>query len=68
MKYVKIKDNVWHNSNEEMPNTTTKVEFMDKSGNILAGEIVIDMSGFYVYIPSKGWGSFSDMVKWRFIS
>lgn len=67
MEYIRTKDNVWHNCDNEMPPTTTNVYFMDKEGDIHEGEIVVDLGGFYVYLGRyKGWGSFNDMVKWKF--
>lgn len=70
MNYIRKVDDVWHDSDKDMPTRTTDVEFMDKDGNKILGEIVVEMSGFYVYIrygKKAGWRSFDEMVKWRFI-
>lgn len=66
-KIITKLDDVWHDSDKELPNGSTEVEFMDRDGNIHQGEIVSDMAGWYVYQPGIGWGSFSEFIKWRFI-
>lgn len=69
-KYINAVDDVWHDSACDLVPFTTDVEFMDKQGNIYKGEIVVEMSGHYVYIREsnhEGWDSFDNMVKWRFI-
>lgn len=60
-------DNVWHDSDKEMPRASTEVEFMDRNGNIRAGRIVIDLSGFFACTHDDNkWGNFGELVKWRF--
>lgn len=66
-KIITKLDDVWHDSAKELPTIGTDVEFMDKDGNIHQGEIVVEMSGWYVYQQDIGWGSFDDFIKWRFI-
>ena len=69
-KFINAVDDVWHDSAYDLVPFTTDVEFMDKQGNIYKGEIVVEMSGHYVYIREsnhEGWDSFDNMVKWRFI-
>lgn len=69
-KYINVVDDVWHDSAYDLVPFTTDVEFMDKQGNIYKGEIVVEMSGHYVYIREnghEGWNNFANMVKWRFI-
>ena len=65
MKFVRKVDNVWHDSDKELPPISTKVEFMDKNGNIHNGGIQVDMA-YFVYTEA-GFSSFSEMIKWRFI-
>lgn len=65
MKFVRKVDNVWHDSDKELPPISTKVEFMDKKGNIHKGGIQVDMA-YFVYTEA-GFSSFSEMIKWRFI-
>lgn len=66
MKWVKEIDNIWHDSDKEMPRISSDVEFMDKNGTIHQGHIQIDMAGFYCYLKNK-YSSFDEMIKWRFI-
>lgn len=66
-KIITKLDDIWHDSDKELPTISTDVEFMDKDGNIHQGEIVVEMSGWYVYQQDVGWGSFDDFIKWRFI-
>lgn len=65
MKFIDEKDNEWHVMNEEMPTTTTNVELLKHDGTTVNGEIVVEMSGYYVYL-SPNWGSLSDYSHWRF--
>ena len=67
MKCIREKDDKWHNPKDEMPPVTTNVEYIDILGNICKGEIVVEMSGFYLYIPGKGWNSIDNIKQWRFI-
>lgn len=66
MKFVTKVDDVWHDSDKELPPISTKVEFMDKNGNIYKGGIQVDLAGHYAYTET-GFSSFSEMIKWRFI-
>lgn len=66
MKFVRDFDEVWHDSQEELPPITTEVEFMDKGGSIFKGIIQVDVAGFYAYLEGGGYSSFDLMVKWRF--
>lgn len=67
MKFIREKDNKWHNPKEELPPITTDVEFIDLSNNVRNGEIVVDMSGFYLYIRGEGWDSMDNIKQWRFV-
>lgn len=67
MKFIREKDNNWHNIKEELPPVTTDVEFIDLSDNTRQGTIVVEMSGFYLYIRGKGWGSMDIIKQWRFV-
>lgn len=67
MKFIREKDNKWHNPKEELPPITTNIEFIDLSNNVRNGEIVVEMSGFYLYIKGKGWDSIDNIKKWRFV-
>ena len=49
MKLIREVDNIWHDSDKELPSTDTKVEFMDKEGNIHEGGIQVDMAGHYAF-------------------
>lgn len=66
MKFIRVVDEKWHVSAEELPPMSTEVEFMDVNGKIHLGEIYVEMSGHYVWTGGN-WGSFDTMVKWRFI-
>ena len=65
MKYIKEVDEKWHALNEEMPPSTTDVEFLKPNGETVKGQIVIDMAGWYAYLYGR-WGSPSDYTHWRF--
>jgi hypothetical protein len=67
MKFIREKDNKWHNPKEELPPITTDVEFIDLSNNVRNGEIVVEMSGFYLYIRGEGWDSMDNIKQWRFV-
>jgi hypothetical protein len=67
MKFIREKDNKWHNPKEELPPITTDVEFIDLSNNVRNGEIVVEMSGFYLYIKGEGWDSMDNIKQWRFV-
>lgn len=67
MKFIREKDNRWHNPKEELPPTTTDVEFIDLSNNVRKGEIIVEMSGFYLYVKGEGWASMDDIKQWRFV-
>lgn len=69
MKFIREKDNKWHNPKEELPPRTTKVKFIDLSNNVRNGEIVVEPSGFYLYIREEGWEGWDimDNIKeWQF--
>lgn len=67
-KIITKLDDIWHDSDKELPTISTDVEFMDKDGNIHQGEIVVEMSGWYVYRRDiSSWWDFDDFIKWRFI-
>ena len=66
MKFIREKDNEWHNPKEELPPITTDIEFIDSSDNVRKGEIVVEMSGFYLYIKGDGWDSMDNIKQWRF--
>ena len=56
MKYLSAKDTEWHNISEELPSTSTDVEFLDHNNNnnnnnnniIPNGHICVEMSGVYL--------------------
>lgn len=54
----------WHRIGIEMPPTTTEVELRSIDGVVTDGEIVVDMSGFSIYL-NPGWGSIDDYTYWR---
>ena len=66
MEFIREKDNEWHNPKEELPYYTTDIEFIDSSDNVRKGEIVIEMSGFYLYIEGDGWDDMDNIKQWRF--
>lgn len=74
MKYISptLKNDAWHDCKEEMPATTTDVEFLDKDGNIIRnGHIFVDMSGAYAALNVDGvcvWSSFDRYTHWRFLN
>lgn len=65
MTYISEKDGQWHKMNEEMPPTSTQVELLKHDGTVIKGEIVVEMSGYYIYL-NPGWGSLDDYSHWRF--
>lgn len=66
MTILTKKDYEWHNPKEELPTSTTNIEFVDFSDNVRNGEIVVEMSGFYLYIEGEGWSSMDNIKQWRF--
>ena len=69
MKWLKIKDEEWHDVNKELPSTTTDVEFITHNNSIVEGHIFVDMSGAYAAIPNEvgyTWSSFDYYKAWRF--
>jgi hypothetical protein len=67
MTILTKKDYEWHNPKEELPTSTTNIEFIDSSDNVRKGEIVVEMSGFYLYIEGEGWDSVDNIKQWRFV-
>jgi hypothetical protein len=67
MTILTKKDYEWHNPKEELPTSTTNIEFIDSSDNVRKGEIVVEMSGFYLYIEGEGWDSMDNIKQWRFV-
>lgn len=67
MKYIYQVNSVWHPLDEERPPVSTDVELLKPDGTIIKGEIVVDMAGYYIYIPDYGWSSLSYYTHWRFI-
>ena len=65
--YIKKKDSLWHPMNVEMPPHSTDVELLKPDGTIIRGEIVVEMSGYYIYLR-PGWGSLGNYTHWRFIA
>jgi len=65
--YIESKDSKWHPMNVEMPPHSTDVELLKPDGTIISGEIVVEMSGYYIYLR-PGWGSLNDYTHWRFIA
>ena len=47
--YREEDDGSWHIMNEDMPPITSKVEVLDKNNSIHKAEIVVEMSGYYIY-------------------
>ncbi len=66
MTILTKKDYEWHNPKEELPTSTTNIEFIDSYDNVRNGEIVVEMSGFYLYIEGEGWSSMDNIKQWRF--
>lgn len=66
MTILTKKDYEWHNPKEELPTSTTNIEFIDSYDNVRNGEIVVEMSGFYLYIEEEGWSSMDNIKQWRF--
>jgi hypothetical protein len=67
MTILTKKDYEWHNPKEELPTSTTNIEFIDSSDNVRKGEIVVEISGFYLYIEGEGWDSVDNIKQWRFV-
>ena len=67
MTILTKKDYEWHNPKEELPTSTTNIEFIDSSNNVRNGKIVVEMSGFYLYIPEEGWESMDIIKMWKFV-
>jgi hypothetical protein len=67
MTILTKKDYEGHNPKEELPTSTTNIEFIDSSDNVRKGEIVVEMSGFYLYIQGEGWDSVDNIKQWRFV-
>lgn len=67
MTILTKKDYEWHNPKEELPTSTTNIEFIDSSDTVRKGEIVVEMSGFYLYIQGEGWDSVDNIKQWRFV-
>ena len=65
--YIRKKDSEWHPMNAEMPTHTTDVELLEPDGKIIRGTIVVEMSGFYIYL-GHDWGSMNGYTHWRFIA
>lgn len=73
MKYLckETDDGSWHEMNIEMPCTTSDVEVKGLDNSIQEAEIVVEMSGYYIYFRKgefQGWGSLNDYSHWRFIN
>lgn len=70
MKYINKENdnNTWHKMFEEMPTTTSDVDVQTPEGNIIQAEIVVEMSGHYIYFRGENshWGSLDDYTLWRF--
>lgn len=70
MKYIEIKDDKWHDIKEELPATTTDVEFMKKNGEIISnGHIVIEMSEAFAALEvgiGYLWDSIDRYKYWKF--
>jgi hypothetical protein len=64
--YICKIDNDWHPMNIEMPPVSTDVELLKPDGEIVKGEIVVDMAGYYIYLK-PGWSSLNYYTHWRFI-
>lgn len=64
-KYVTEPDLQWHKLWDEMPSTTTHVEFRHKNNTIVQGQIVVDMAGYYCSVGCN-WSSFDYFTEWRY--
>lgn len=64
-KYVEEVDSVWHPMNMDMPCVTTDVELMKPDHSIVKGKIVVEVSGYFIYL-CPGWGSIDNYTHWRF--
>jgi hypothetical protein len=58
----------WHRMFEEMPPITSDVEVKSPDGKIIPAEIVVEMSGYYIYFrgDNSHWGDLKDYEYWRF--
>lgn len=59
----------WHKMLEEMPPSSAKVEVLSPDGSIIPMEIVVEMSGYYLYYrdgDNSAWKSLKDYTHWRF--
>lgn len=68
MKFIYENDETakeWHVIDEEMPPRSAHVKLLRSNGTIVNAEIVVEMSGFYVYLH-HGWGSLSDYTHWKY--
>lgn len=70
MKYIYQNEDSggWHKMLKEMPPTTADVEVQSPDGKIIPAEIVVEMSGYYIYFGGKNshWGDLEDYSYWRF--
>ena len=70
MKYISVKDDKWHDIKNELPSSTTNVEFLNNAGKIISnGEIFIDMSGADAALQTDigfTWDSIEKYEYWRF--
>lgn len=70
VKHIIIKDDKWHDIKVELPATTTDVEFINNSGEVVTnGQIFIDMSGADAALKTDigyTWDSIEKYKYWRF--
>ena len=57
-------DSIWHPMDKELPSRTTDVELQKKDGSIIQAQIVVEPSGFYIYL-NPGWGNINDYTHWK---
>lgn len=66
MNYIQERDSQWHPMMVEMPpRTADNIELLTKEGQIVKGKIVVEMSGWYIYLGGS-WGDIDDYTHWRF--
>ena len=70
MKRIIIKDDKWHDIKTELLPTTTNVEFINNSGEVVTnGQIFIDMSGVYAALKTDigyTWDAIEKYKYWKF--
>ena len=70
MSYILIDketdDGSWHKISSEMPPRTSDVEVLSKDGTTKEANIVVEVSGWFLYFEKEGWGRLDKYESWRF--